>query len=392
MNEEAVLTEKLCETLASLTTQLGLRRAAALFPGLSHTSLGKRRKKKFQINTLQKLHRGNEPKVKSLAARLLKVNGCPVEDHNVVPFTLFRGAPFKRRRIPAVTPPNPRAIFMHAALQLETADFPRGDLVSKLLSNSTTNEIHKAAANDLVSMFIDAAYFGALTRALRTRLIDTKLNEVPNHPLRRIEINKFYCEARALKSAMQVTRTLSAIGREASDIFRITSDEPVLANPAHVADVYGYLYNRSRCPEEEVALFDVEVILATAATAAARATLAALSAAATLTEYTWIDSLPADLFELASEIHKLLHYGHVDTFTEAAQMLGLLPDGSGDRSALGQALSLSLYGLVLDKGAWFYPLERAAFISPWGSLLKGADGDENEHEFLDPDTTETLPV
>jgi hypothetical protein len=390
------LTLQLHDAILRATETLPLREAAALFPGVSYSTLSAKRLGNFQIITLYRLAAGKVPEVSNLARRLLRFKG--ESGNNLISLDHIRERASKRRR-KLNRAFAASGVLMHAALQLETADFSQGDLPAILLRGCTPMaKMYEHAIADLISTFVDAAYFSALSRALWKRINDSKFTRIPVHPFGTIGIDSHYRMKRPSELDERMTQSLRALGRRPGDVFEQCYPKPALPAPDFGRDAYSYLYDLCLCVETDTELAEPELLFANAAVASFRSTLAALSAAVTITDLAIEPALPAPLFNIASEIRKLSHYTYVEKSEEATHAIEQLPDRlvgtNSDRQYLKRFISLSIRTLADDGGAWFIVFDsQYAFVSPWGSLLQKRDSDECMHqiEFAESESGMRLP-
>jgi hypothetical protein len=339
-------------------------------------------KPSFRTKTLVRLLVCEMPQAKELAKRILRERGFPpamidtveATDHVISYAEVAKKFGTQKKQARSVH--GLMDFYMHAALQLETVDFPGGELAAALLGESDRNAVQAAAAADLIYCFVNASYFSSIARVLWSRQRDPKNKGMPVHPFNMIGLEETYVTPDAKYWKGKTGETLRAMGQGPREIFQQklpTFEVGMVPSIEEGRTAYGYLYELCQFGSVDCEVAEARFVLASASVAAFRATIAALSAAGTIVDFGSGGEVGEPLYSLALKIRELSHYTYLLKFEDAAASLKQLPEPHQGYIARDYAMTVRALGD--DEGVWFIVLDsQQAYVSQCGSVLFGARG------------------
>jgi hypothetical protein len=394
------LHQVILRALAGRTT----REAAALLNLASTTISGNRLKETFRTDSLWRLLSCRVPVARELAGRILvqerfgspdKVaavldGGTVIPEEKVNLWRMKRDLARRARREAS----SSREFYMHAALQLETADFPRGRLAAMLFDGvASSAEIQAAAVEDLICAFMNAGFFAWFARSMRRRQRDLSYEDFPKHPSGGIQLSDRFKGERPPHIDENILEQLRRIGRSTRDIFQqegnYSSSIPTPQKSSQTA--YEYLHYSCDFKMTKFKVWEPELIAASAATVAFRTTIATLQAANTMLSFgVW--QLPDQLYSICSKISELCHFIYLERQDDMLDALRILNQEEENSDLLGFRQDYSLSIRSTGEGSWFPAFDyQWAFVSGHSSLLRSRDDTKVIHRFVSPGHEDDLP-
>lgn len=268
-----------------------------------------------------------------------------------------------------------KTVYRHAALQLQMQHFPLTALDRALEFDQRHQTLTWAAAADLLFAFATACYFVEYMNDVRHQMRKESWCSVPVHPMASFALNT--------RTPLTWTSYLFATDEHQggwkpkwSRVREVVS-ECENNNYSSLAELLHWLRRISRCDSTQTAVEDTALVAASAATAACRATFAAMEAASTIAALR--DRQEEWVTNLAETIGAHLSLVHIERASEMMHEIAQLPEDRehdgvlfGSRvnlltewNATYRTLSVDLGALVTvplrGKRAW-------AYVSPSGSM------------------------